>query len=100
MVRLPRESGYAKTLNSLDVPGSTFFRYGWATQENGPYVQPNLVAKFRDKRSNRQVLLFGDSVDVEPQARAAAKSPYEGDHLNNSEALVRSSSKSLDEFDG
>ncbi|KIO20406.1 hypothetical protein M407DRAFT_81599 [Tulasnella calospora MUT 4182] len=67
--------------------GSTSFRYGWATQENGPYVQPNLVAKFRDKRSNRQVLLFGDSVDVEPQARAAAKSPWEGDHLNNSEAL-------------
>ncbi|KAG8952028.1 Nuclear actin-protein involved in chromatin remodeling [Tulasnella sp. 424] len=67
--------------------GSTFFRYGWATQENGPHVQPNLVAKFRDKRSNRQVLLFGDSVDVEPQARAAAKSPWEGDHLNNSEAL-------------
>lgn len=82
----------------LDALGSTFFRYGWATQENGPHVQPNLVAKFRDKRSNRQVLLFGDSVDVEPQARAAAKSPWEGDHLNNSEALVRRSHKLSDEL--
>ncbi|KAG8905559.1 Nuclear actin-protein involved in chromatin remodeling [Tulasnella sp. 403] len=67
--------------------GSTFLRYGWANQPQGPYVAPNLVAKFRDKKSNRPVLLFGDAVDIDTQARAAAKSPWEGDHLNNYEAL-------------
>lgn len=69
--------------------GATTFRYGWATENATPYVAPNLISKFRDKRSNRQVLLFGDAVDVDTQARASAKSPWEGDFLNNFEALVR-----------
>ncbi|KAG9032299.1 Nuclear actin-protein involved in chromatin remodeling [Tulasnella sp. JGI-2019a] len=66
--------------------GSTSFRYGWATSTE-PCVAPNLVAKYRDKRNNVPFLLFGDAVDIDPQARAVAKSPWEGDHLNSFEAL-------------
>ncbi|KAG8880507.1 Nuclear actin-protein involved in chromatin remodeling [Tulasnella sp. 331] len=66
--------------------GSTSFRYGWATSPE-PSVAPNLVAKYRDKRNNQPFLLFGDAVDIDPQARAVAKSPWEGDHLNSFEAL-------------
>lgn len=67
--------------------GSTSFRFGWADSTE-PTVSPNLVAKYRDKRSNQPYLLFGDAIDVDPQAKAAAKSPWEGDHLNSFEALV------------
>ncbi|KAG8935906.1 Nuclear actin-protein involved in chromatin remodeling [Tulasnella sp. 418] len=66
--------------------GSTNFRFGWASSSD-PYVSPNLYAKYRDKRSNRAVLLFGDAVEADTQGKGTAKSPWEGDHLNNHEAL-------------
>jgi actin-related protein 5 len=46
-----------------------------------------VIAKFKERRTNRPVLLFGDGVDVDSGARAQAKYAWEGDILLNFDAL-------------
>jgi len=49
---------------------------------------PNIVSKYKERKSGRQLLLFGDAVDAEGGARSQAKTPWEGDVLLNFDALV------------
>jgi hypothetical protein len=67
--------------------GSTTLRYGFCTAST-PFCGSNVVAKYKERKFNRQVLLFGDAVEVESTAKAQAKSPWEGDVLLNFDALV------------
>lgn len=69
--------------------GSTTIKYGFSTSQT-PHTGPNLIAKYRDRRTNRPILLFGDAVDAETGAKSQSKSPWEGDVLLNFDALVRS----------
>ena len=67
--------------------GSTNLRFGFATSKS-PVSVPNVVAKFKDRKQNKPLLLFGDAVDVESGARSQARTPWEGDVLLNFDALV------------
>lgn len=67
--------------------GATTLRYGFATFDT-PLQGPNMVAKYKDRRTNRPLLLFGDGVESEGGARSQAKMPWEGDVLLNFDALV------------
>ncbi|KAL5535093.1 ARP5 [Sanghuangporus sanghuang] len=73
--------------------GSSTLRYGFALDpETGktrlnPFSGPNIVSRFKDRRSNNPVLLFGDSVEFDSGARAQARTPWEGDVLLNFDAL-------------
>lgn len=75
--------------------GSSNLRYGLATEAPGavsprldPFSGPNVVARFKDRKTNQQVLLFGDNVEFDSGARAQARNPWEGDVLLNFDALV------------
>jgi actin-related protein 5 len=68
--------------------GSTYLRWGFCTSEN-PLCGPNAVAKYKERKSNKPLLLFGEGIDVESGARGQAKTPWEGDVLLNFDALVR-----------
>lgn len=70
--------------------GATTLRFGFATSES-PLYGPNMVAKYKERRTNRPLLLFGDGVDAEGGAKSQAKTPWEGDVLLNFDALVSSS---------
>ncbi len=67
--------------------GSTNLRFGFATSSS-PRSVANVVAKYKDRKQNRPLLLFGDGVDAESGARAQARTPWEGDVLLNFDALV------------
>jgi actin-related protein 5 len=69
--------------------GSTTIRYGFATSQT-PQSGPNIIAKYRDRRTNRPILLFGEAVEAETGAKSQAKTPWEGDVLLNFDALVSS----------
>ena len=78
--------------------GSSNLRYGFAadakdaqTANLDPFSGTNVVARFKDRKTNQQVLLFGESVEFDSGARAQARNPWEGDVLLNFDALVRSS---------
>ncbi|KAF9255388.1 actin-like ATPase domain-containing protein [Marasmius fiardii PR-910] len=66
--------------------GSTTLRWGFATSSD-PASGPNIIAKYKDRKSNRPLLLFGDGVEVEGGAKAQGRTPWEGDVLLNFDAL-------------
>ena len=70
--------------------GSTHLRFGFCTSES-PRTGLNMVAKYKERRTNKPLLLFGEGIDIEGGARSQAKTPWEGDVLLNFDALVRSS---------
>ena len=68
--------------------GATTLRFGFATSDS-PHTGTNVIAKYKERRNNRPLLLFSDGVDAESGARGQARTPWEGDVLLNFDALVR-----------
>ncbi|RDX51426.1 actin-like ATPase domain-containing protein [Lentinus brumalis] len=66
--------------------GSTHLRFGFCTSES-PRTGLNMVAKYKERRTNKPLLLFGEGIDIEGGARSQAKTPWEGDVLLNFDAL-------------
>ncbi|OSX68099.1 hypothetical protein POSPLADRAFT_1128328 [Postia placenta MAD-698-R-SB12] len=66
--------------------GSTHLRFGFCTS-NGPRSQSNAVAKYKERRTNKPLLLFGDGIEAEGGAKSQVKTPWEGDVLLNFDAL-------------
>jgi len=67
--------------------GASNLRWGFATSQ-APYTGPNAVAKYKERRTNKPLLLFGEGIDTESGARGQARTPWEGDVLLNFDALV------------
>jgi actin-related protein 5 len=67
--------------------GSTTLRWGFSTS-SAPQAGTNAVAKYKERRNNKPLLLFGECIDSESGARGQAKTPWEGDVLLNFDALV------------
>lgn len=67
--------------------GSTTFRYGFCTASE-PHQGSNVVARFKERKSTKPLLLFGEGIDMDSSARAQARTPWEGDVLLNFDALV------------
>ena len=81
-----------EVLRGTDTPividnGATTLRWGFATSES-PSCQPNIITRYKERKTNRPLLLFGDAVEVEGGAKAQARTPWEGDVLLNFDALV------------
>lgn len=74
--------------------GSTNLRWGFGTSST-PNSGPNAVAKYKERRTNKPLLLFGEGIDSESGARSQARTPWEGDVLLNFDALVSGWSISL-----
>ena len=67
--------------------GSTTLRWGFSSS-SAPQSGTNAVAKYKERRSNKPLLLFGEGIDSESGAKGQAKTPWEGDVLLNFDALV------------
>ncbi|KAF8919432.1 actin-like ATPase domain-containing protein [Mucidula mucida] len=66
--------------------GATHLRWGFATSSS-PRYGPNAISKYKERRNNKPLLLFGDAIDVESGAKAQSRSAWEGDVLLNFDAL-------------
>ncbi|KAF9542860.1 actin-like ATPase domain-containing protein [Agrocybe pediades] len=66
--------------------GSTNLRWGFGTSST-PFSGPNAIAKYKERKTNKPLLLFGEGIDSESGARGQAKTPWEGDILLNFDAL-------------
>ncbi|KNZ80015.1 Actin-like protein arp5 [Termitomyces sp. J132] len=66
--------------------GSSSFRWGFASSP-APQSGPNVIAKYKERRTNKPLLLFGDGVDLDSGAKAQSRNPWEGDVLLNFDAL-------------
>ncbi|OBZ79113.1 Actin-like protein arp5 [Grifola frondosa] len=66
--------------------GSTNLRFGFCTSTS-PRSGLNVVARYKERRTNKPLLLFGEGIDAEGGAKSQAKTPWEGDVLLNFDAL-------------
>ncbi|EGN94061.1 hypothetical protein SERLA73DRAFT_171573 [Serpula lacrymans var. lacrymans S7.3] len=66
--------------------GSTNIRFGFSTASS-PHSNLNVVAKYKERKYNKPLLLFGDAIDAESGAKGQARTPWEGDVLLNFDAL-------------
>ena len=66
--------------------GTSNVRYGFASSDP-PLTSSNVVAKYKERKYNKPLLLFGDGIESESTAKAQAKYPWEGDVLLNFDAL-------------
>src|ERR1700761_9466630 len=67
--------------------GASTIRYGFASAGH-PQAGPNVISKYKDRRTNRPIHLFGDAIEIESGAKAQAKYAWEGDVLLSFDALV------------
>ncbi|KAF8439468.1 chromatin remodeling complex subunit [Boletus edulis BED1] len=71
--------------------GASTLRFGFSTSGSKtaltPHAVPNVIARFKERKYNQPLLLFGDGVDAESGAKGQTKTPWEGDVLLNFDAL-------------
>lgn len=67
--------------------GATTLRYGFATSET-PRTGTNVAARYKERKGNKPILVFGDAVEVDTAAKSQIRYPWEGDVLLNFDALV------------
>ncbi|CDZ96567.1 Actin-related protein-Arp5p [Phaffia rhodozyma] len=63
--------------------GSYQLRAGWANEQTPRIVQDQVVSRYRDRKSGKTVLLYGQDVEVDAASRSGARSVFEGDVLCN-----------------
>lgn len=66
--------------------GSSNLRFGFSTSAS-PHSSPNIIAKYKERKFNQSLLLFGDAIDAESGAKSQGKTPWEGDVLLNFDAM-------------
>ncbi|KIJ60088.1 hypothetical protein HYDPIDRAFT_139575 [Hydnomerulius pinastri MD-312] len=79
--------------------GASNLRFGFSTSHTSPstsslntatltpHSAANVVARYKERKYNQPLLLFGDGIDAESGAKGQAKTPWEGDVLLNFDAL-------------
>lgn len=78
----------ADTVLCLDN-GATTLRAGWSREQDPRFAIDNLVSKYRDRKSNRSVLLAGSEVYVDATSRAHVRAPHEADVVTSPDVMVR-----------
>lgn len=66
--------------------GCTTYRFGFASFDE-PYTIANVYSRYRERKHNSQIALFGDNVEVESGAKTQSKTAWEGDVLINFDAM-------------
>jgi actin-related protein 5 len=66
--------------------GCTTYRFGFADAST-PYTIANIYSRYRERKHNFQIALFGDNVEVESGAKTQSKTAWEGDILINFDAM-------------
>lgn len=66
--------------------GCTTYRFGFADASE-PYTIANIYSRYRERKHNLQIALFGDNVEVESGAKTQSKTAWEGDILINFDAM-------------
>jgi actin-related protein 5 len=74
--------------------GSTNLRFGFSASSE-PRSGLNVIAKYKERKYNKPLLLFGEGIDAESGAKGQARNPWEGDVLLNFDALVSACSLPL-----
>ncbi|KAG1762324.1 hypothetical protein EV702DRAFT_984005, partial [Suillus placidus] len=65
---------------------SSNLRFGFSTSASH-HSSSNGIAKYKERKFNQLLSLFGDAIDTESGAKSQGKTPWEGDVLLNFDAM-------------
>ncbi|KZO99733.1 actin-like ATPase domain-containing protein [Calocera viscosa TUFC12733] len=82
-----REEYYPDRVPIIIDNGATNFRAGFGKDDDPYIIVDNLVSKYRDRKTNTPVLLFGNELPDDATTRSNAKSPFDGDICVNPEGM-------------
>lgn len=68
---------------------SSTLRAGWSGDADPRVVTPNFGARYRDRRTNRTIMLAGNEAYADATSKTNIKSPFEGDVVCNFDQMVR-----------
>ncbi|SCU88428.1 LADA_0E10088g1_1 [Lachancea dasiensis] len=63
--------------------GSSEVRAGFGNQEEPSHVFPNRIARWRDRKKNKNLTFIGNDTNLDLSIRLQAKSPYDGAIVSN-----------------
>ncbi|SCU86349.1 LAME_0D05754g1_1 [Lachancea meyersii CBS 8951] len=63
--------------------GSSHVRAGFGNQENPTHIFSNRIARWRDRRRNKNLTFIGNDTNLDLSVRLQAKSPYDGALVSN-----------------
>ncbi|KAL7418884.1 Actin-related protein 5 [Cryptotrichosporon argae] len=67
--------------------GSHSWRAGFSSQA-APYIDaPSVVARYRERKANKTIMLFGKDCEVDANSRSNARALFDGDVLANGDML-------------
>lgn len=73
---------------SADGTGSHSWRAGFSTMSK-PYIDnPNVIARYRERKIGKNMLLFGNYVDADANSRSNTRNMFDGDLLIHGDLLV------------
>ena len=73
---------------ALTMVGSHSWRAGFSTMST-PYVDsPNVIARYRERKIGKNMLLFGNYVDADANSRSNTRNMFDGDLLIHGDLLV------------
>lgn len=82
-------AAYLSSLLPLSASGSSQLRAGWGDEATPRLIADQVVARYRDRKTNRTHLLVGADTEVDATSRSSAKPVFEGDVLTNFDNMVR-----------
>jgi actin-related protein 5 len=68
--------------------GAAFFRAGWAGEAAPRVTAENVVARYRDRKTNTHIVLAGSAAYADANSKLNVKFPYEGDVVCAIDAVV------------
>ena len=84
------ESEFAGTETGLVIDnGATELRAGWTTDQSPRLRCENIVARYRERKAQKPILLAGAECYADATSKTNLKTPFDGDLLCNSDAMVR-----------
>jgi hypothetical protein len=70
------------------LPGSSQLRAGWGDEPSPRIVSDQVISKFKDRKANKTILLYGQDTEIDATCRAHQKSIFDRDWLTSTEGIV------------
>ena len=68
--------------------GSTQLRAGFASESSPSFISRNEGSRYKERRTNRNMMLYGDSLDLDSASKSQIKCPYESGIVTSWDTMV------------
>lgn len=75
-------------LHQLKTIGTTQLRAGYATEELPSLVTRNEGSRYKERRTNRNMMVYGDALELDSASKTQSKTPHESGIVTSWDTMV------------